>query len=194
MPDSVDAKQAVNSHARKRWLRGRTITVGLVLLVIAVTAVIVFQRRQFLISKIFPAGSPATKSKAHQAPQDKPKIYRANIPPATVKQTAENRAPRRPARQPLKKVVPGQQPKELRTDPRSSRSRADIGQQTPKSRPAISSKQPPSSTISDKPSAKQSYLRKSDAFKKIYCRKTNSIRQTCGRNPKSQKCNNLCQT
>jgi len=166
MPDSVEAKQAVNSQARKRWLRGRTITVGLVLLVIAVTAVIVFQRRQFLISKIFPAGSPATKSKAHQAPQDKPKIYRANIPPATVKPTAENRAPGRPARQPLKKVVPGQQPKELRTDPRSSRSRADIGQLTPKPGPAISSKQPPSSTISDKPSAKQSYLRKLTPSKK----------------------------
>jgi len=168
LPDSVDARQAVNSHARKRWLRRRIITVSLVLLVIAVTAVIVFQWRQFLTSKIFPAGSPATKKRARKAPEENPKIYRAKIAPAAVRQAAKNRAPRRPAGQPLKKVAPGPKPKKLRADTRSARSRVKVGQQTPapKPRPAISGKQPPGGTIGDKPFPKQSSLKKPTPSKK----------------------------
>ena len=168
LPDSVDARQAVNSHARKRWLRRRIVTVSLVLLVIAVTAVIVFQWRQFLTSKIFPAGSPATKKNASKAPEENPKIYRAKIAPAAVRQAAKNRTPRRPAGQPLKMVERDPEPKKSRADTRSARSRVKVGQQTatPKPRPASSGQQPPGSTIGDKPFPKQSSLKKSTPSKK----------------------------
>ena len=108
LPDSVDAKQVINSNARKRWRLRRIITVGLVLLVIVVTAVLVFQRRQFVTSKIFPAGSPATKPKISKAPEEKSKIFRAKILPATVKQAPKIPEPTQPARQQTKTVAPGQ--------------------------------------------------------------------------------------
>lgn len=156
LPDSVDAKQAVNSNARKRWLQRRFITVSLVLLVIVVTAVIVFQQRQFVISKIFPAESPATKQKNSQAPEDKSKIFRAKISPANVKQGTKKPEPRQPAGRPIKTVAPGQKTKNLRTTTPSSGTRVDVGQKPPKPMPAISGKQPSSGTISNKTSPKQS--------------------------------------
>jgi hypothetical protein len=184
LPDSVDARQAVTSRARKRWRRRRIITVSLVLVVIAVTAVIVFQQRQFVISKIFPAGSPATKSKAAQKT---PKIYKAKIAPAAVRQAAKNRAPRRPARQSLKKVVPGPKPKKLRTDTRSARSRVKVGRQTPKPGPAIPSKQPPNSSFSDKPFPKQSSQHKLIPSKKSIAGKRAASVKSAAATPKAKK-------
>jgi len=156
LPDSADVKQAVNSNARKRWLQRRFKITSLVLLVIAVTAVIVFQQRQFVISKIFPAGSPATKQKKTKAPEEKSIIFRSKISPATVQQATKEPEPTRPARQQIKTVAPGQKTKNFRTNTRSSGSRVDVGQQPPKPMPAIPGKQPPSSTISKKISPKQS--------------------------------------
>jgi len=155
LPDSVDAKQAVNSNARKRWLRRRFITVSLVLLVIAVTAVIVFQQRQFVTSKIFPAGSPATKQKKTKAPEEKSKIFRSKISPATDRQATRKSEPARPARQQIKTVAPGQKTQNFRTNTPSSGSRVDVGQKPPKPMPAISSKQLPSGIISKKSSPKR---------------------------------------
>jgi len=156
LPDSVDAKQAVNFNARKRWLQRRFITVGLVLLVIVVTAVIAFQQRQFVFSKIFPAGSPAAEQKNSKAPKEKSKIFRAKISPATVKQGTRKQKPKPPARQPVKTVVPGQKTEKFRTNTASSGSRPDVGQQSPQPMPAISGQQPPSGSIRNKPSLKQS--------------------------------------
>jgi hypothetical protein len=115
LPDSVDAKQAVNSNARKRWLLRRFITVSLVLLVIVVTAFIIFQQRQFVISKIFPAGSPVAKQQKSKAAEEKSKIFRAKIPPATVKQAPKKPEPTRSARQQIKTVALGQKTKKAKT-------------------------------------------------------------------------------
>jgi len=156
LPDSVDAKRAVNSNARKRWLQRRFITVSLVLLVIVVTAVIVFQQRQFVTSKIFPARSPATKQKKTKAAEEKSKIFRAKISPTTVKQGTKKPEPRQPAGRQIKTVAPGQKTKKLRTNTPSSESRVDVVQKHPQPVPAISSKQLPSGTISNKPSPNQS--------------------------------------
>ena len=156
LPDSVDAKQAVNSNARKRWLQRRYITVSLVLLVIAVIAVIVFQQRRFVTSKIFPTGAPAPKQKKTKAPEEKSKIFKAKISPTAVKQAIKKPAPKRPDRQQIKTVAPGEKTKKIRTNTRSLGSRVDVGQQPPKPMPTISSKQLPSGTISNKSSPKQS--------------------------------------
>ena len=187
LPDSVDAKQAVNSNARKRWQQRRLITVSLVLLVIAVTAVIVFQRRQFLTAIIFPAGSPATKIKEGNVPEKKSKIFKAKISPATVRRTTKNRAPRRPARQPIKKVAPGPKPQKLGTNTRFSGSGADIGQRTSKPMPAILRKQPPGSTISNKAFPKQSSLQKLTPSKKSIAGKRTVSGKSAALTPKTNK-------
>jgi len=140
LPDSADAKQAVNSNAGRRWLRRRFITVGLVLLVIVGIAVIVFQQRHFLTSKIFPAGSPATEQKKNNAALEKSKIFRAKIPSTTVKQAPRRPAPPRPARQQTKSLTARQKTQKFKTNTNTSRSRAPAGQSTSQTRPAPSSK------------------------------------------------------
>ena len=110
LPDAVDAKQAVNSNTRKRRRRRRIITVSLVLLVIVVIAVIVFQRRQFVTSIIFPAGSPAAKQPKSNAPEQKSRIFRVKIPPTTVEQAPKKQKPTRSARQQIKTVSNKQPP------------------------------------------------------------------------------------
>ncbi|MBW2705043.1 MAG: general secretion pathway protein GspB [Deltaproteobacteria bacterium] len=140
LPDSADAKQAVNSNAGRRWLRRRFITVGLVLLVIVGIAVIVYQRRHFLTSKIFPAGSPATEQKKNNAALEKSKIFRAKIPSTTVKQAPRRPAPPRPARQQTKSLTARQKTQKFKTNTNTSRSRAPAGQSTSQTRPAPSSK------------------------------------------------------
>jgi len=138
LPGSADAKPAVNSNANRRWLRRRFITVGLVLLVIVGIAVIVFQRRHFLTSKIFPAGSPATEQKKTDAAVEKSKIYRAKIPSTTVKQAPGRQQPPRPARQKTKSLTARQKTPKFKTN--TSRSRATAGQSASQAKPAPSSK------------------------------------------------------
>ena len=140
LPDSADAKQAVNSNAGRRWLRRRFITVGLVLLVIVGIAVIVFQQRHFLTSKIFPAGSPATEQKKNNAAVEKSKIFRAKIPSTIVKQAPRRSEPPRPARQQTKSLTARQKTQKFKTNTNTSRSRATAGQSTSQTRPAPSSK------------------------------------------------------
>ena len=90
-------KQAATSNTGRPWRLRRFITVSLVLLVIVGIAIIGFQRRQFLTSKIFPAGSRAAGQKKTNAAEDKSKIFRAKIPSTTVKQAPRRPEPTRPA-------------------------------------------------------------------------------------------------
>jgi len=140
LPDSAEAKQAVNSNAGRRWLRRRFITVGLVLLVIVGIAVIVFQRRHFLTSKIFPAGSPATEQKKNNAAVEKSKTFRAKIPSTAVKQAPRRPEPTRPARQRTKSLTAKQKAQKFKTNTNTSRSRATARQSISQTRPAPSSK------------------------------------------------------
>ena len=185
LPDSVAAKQAVNSNARKRWLQRRFITVSLVLLAVVVTTVIVFQRRSFITSKIFPAGSPATKQQKSQAEEEKSKIFRAKISPATVKRSTKKPEPTQPARQPIKTVGPGQKTQKYRTDTRFAGSRVDAGQQPPQPVSAISSKQPPRGTINNKPSPKPSSRQKLTPSEKSIAGKRTASRKPAAVTPKT---------
>jgi len=187
LPDSVDAKQAINSNARKRWRLRRIITVGLVLLVIVVTAILVFQQRQFVTSKIFPAGSPATNPQISQAAQEKSKIFRAKIPPATVKKATKRPKPTQPARQQTKTVAPEQKIKKFQANTRSSDSRADVARQPPKTLPAISSKQPPSGAAINKPAPGPSSRQKFIPSKKSIAGKQAASSQPAAKAPKTRK-------
>jgi len=186
-PDAVEAKQAINSNAGKRWWQRRLIIVSLVLLIIVVTAVFVFQRRQFVTSKIFPARSPATKSRESQPPGEKSKIFEAKIPPATVKQATKMPEPAQPARQQAKTLAPAQKTKKFETNTLSSGSGADVGQQAPKTVPAISSNQPPSGTTVNKPAPKQSARKKLTPSKKSIAGKRTAASQAAAKAQKASQ-------
>jgi hypothetical protein len=151
LPESVDAKQAVNTNARKRWRLRRVITVSLVLLIIVITAAIVFQKRKLLTAKIFPPPPPATHQQKSRAVGEKSKIFGAKIPPATVRQAPQNSAPPGAVRPQDKTVAPGQKTKKIRTINRSTPSRAKDEGQSTRSVPAVDSQQPQNGAIPDKP-------------------------------------------
>jgi hypothetical protein len=140
LPDSAEAKQAFNSNAGRRWQRRRFITVGLVLMVIAGIAVIVFQQRHFLTSKIFPAGSPATGQKNNNAAGEKSKIFRAKIPSTTVKRPPRKPGTPQPAGQQTKRLTAKPKTQELKPNTDTSRSGATAGQSASSIRPAPAAK------------------------------------------------------
>jgi hypothetical protein len=187
LPDSADPKQAVNSNASRRWRLRRYITVSLVLLVIVVTAVIVFQQRQFITSKIFPAGSPTAKQKKSKAPVEKSKIFRAKIPSGTVKQAPKRPEPTRPARQQTKRVAAGQKTQKFRTNTSSSGSKATVGQSASKTIPPVSGKRLQSGTTSNTSAPKQSSRPKLTPAKKSIAGKRTASRKPAAATPKSRK-------
>jgi len=144
LPESVDAKQAVSTNARKRWRLRRVITSSLVLLIIVITAVVVFQQRKLITAKIFPPPPPATHPQKNQAAGEKSKMFRAKIPPATVRQA------------PKKSAAPGQKTKKTRTINRSTPSRVKDEGQSAGSMPAAASQKPPNRVIQHKPAPTKS--------------------------------------
>ena len=187
LPDSADVQQAVNSKASRRWLLRRFITVGLVLLVIVGIAVIVFQRRQFLISKIFPAGSPATDQKKNKAAVEKSNIFRAKIPSTTVKQAPKRPEPTRPARQQTKRLTANQKTKKFRTNTNTSKSRATVAQPTSKTEPAPPNKGLQNSATRNSFTPEQSSRQKLTPSRKSIAGKQTASRKPATAAPKSRK-------
>jgi hypothetical protein len=93
MPKTNDTKQANNSKARRRWFIPSLIAVFLVLLVIVMAAIILFSRRNPIITKKFPAGVSTKQDKNSISPLAKSNIFRAKIPRATTNLT-ESRSKR----------------------------------------------------------------------------------------------------
>ena len=187
LPDPADPKQAVNSNAGRRWQRRRIITIGLVLLVIAGITVIVFQRRHYLTSKIFPAGSPATGQKENNAAVEKSKIFRAKIPSATVKRTPGRPEPPRPARQQTKRLTARPKTQKLKTKTNTSRSRATAGQSASEIRPAPSTKGPQNSAVSNTLTPKQPSRQKLTPSKKSIAGKRTASRKPAAAAPKKRE-------
>ena len=187
LPGSVDAKQAVNSNARRRWLLRRFITVGLVVLVLVVIAVIAFQQRQFITSKIFPAGSPATQQKKSKAAVEKSKIFKAKIPSKAAKQASNRPGSTRPARQQTKTLGAGQRTQKIRTNTSSSQSRAAAAQPSSKTTPAISSKRLPGRTAGNESAPKQSSRPKLTPAKKSIAGKQTATSIPTAAAPKNRK-------
>ena len=187
LPDSADGKQAVNSNAGRRWQRRRVITVGLVLLVIVGIAVIIFQKRQFLTSKIFPAGSPATEQKKNNAAVKKSKIFRAKMPSPTVKRAPRKPEPTRPVRQQTKSLTARQQTKKSRPNTNTSKSRAAVGQPTAPTGPAPSNKGLQTRDSSNTLAPKQSSRQKLTPSKKSIVGKRTASRIPTADAPKKRK-------
>ncbi len=187
LPDSADAKQAVNSNAGRRWRLRRFITVGLVLLVIVGIAIIVFQRRQFLTSKIFPAGSPATGQKKNNPAVDKSKIFRAKIPSTTVKQAPRRPEPTRPAGKQTKSLTARQKPQNFRPNTNTSSPSATAGQPRSKTRPAPPAKQLQNRSTGKTLAQKQSSQKKLTPSKNSIAGKRTASRKPAAVAPKTRK-------
>jgi hypothetical protein len=151
LPESVDAKRAVSSTARRRSRLRRLIAVCLVLLIIVIAAVMVFQNRKYLIAKIFPAGPPTNHQQKVPQNGKKSKIFSAKIPPSTVKPASPNSDPKRLPRPTTKTVAPEQKLKEFRTINRYTESSDRDRKQNAASMPAVSSQHPPGAPTDQKP-------------------------------------------
>jgi hypothetical protein len=108
LPESVDAKQAVNSSTRRRWLLRRLIIAGLVLLVLVVSLVIFYQKRGDVIARIFQAPSPSTGPAKTEGAEKKSKIFKAKIPSTAAKPSTNRTEPSRRAKPQAKSPVVGQ--------------------------------------------------------------------------------------
>ncbi len=130
LPASVDAKHAVNSGTRRRWLLRRLIIVSLVLLILVVTAVIFYQKRGDLTAKILPAPSPSTQPVTTREVEKKSKIFTAKIPSTTAKRSVNRTEPSRRARPQAKSPGTGQSAARPGTAiPSKQAQRSDIGNQ-----------------------------------------------------------------
>lgn len=187
LPDSAGAKQDVNSNARRRWLLRRSIAVGLAVMVVVVIAVIVFQHRQIITSKIFPAKSPAVKQEKIKATVEKSKIFRAKISSKTVKQALKRPEPAQPTGQQTETLGAGQKTQKIRTTKNPSKSRAAVEQPTSKATPTISSKQLPSRTAGNPSAPKQSSRPKLTPAKKSIAGKQAATSMPAAAAPKDRK-------
>jgi len=150
-------------------------------------AIMVFQRRQFLTSKIFPAGSPAAGQKKTNAAADKSKIYRAKIPSTTDKQAPGRPEPTRPAGKQTKSLTARQKPQNFRPNTSTSSPGATSGQPTSKTRPA-----PPANQLQNRSTGKtiaqeQPAQQKLTPSKKSIAGKRTAPRQPAAAAPKAGK-------
>jgi hypothetical protein len=183
----ADGKQAVTSHTGRRWRLRRFITVGLVLLVIVGIAIIVFQRRQFLTSKIFPAGSRVTGQKKTSAAEDKSKIFRANIPSTTVQQAPRRPEPTRPAGKQTKSLTARQDRQNFRPNTRALPPSATAGQPASQTRPAPPAKQLQNRSTGRTLAQKETPGQKLTPSEKSIAGKRTASRKPAVQSPKTRK-------
>ena len=93
LPESVDAKKAVNSSTRRRWLMRRLAIGCLVLLVLVVTGIIFYQKRNVVTSKSSPTQSPSTRQAKSEDAENKSKIFKTKIPSTAAKRLARRTDP-----------------------------------------------------------------------------------------------------
>ena len=187
LPDSADAKQAVNSRASRRWLLRRFITVGLVLLVIVGIAILVFQRRQYLGSIIFPAGSPTTEQEKNKTAVEKSKIFRAKIPSTTVKQVPKKPEPTRPAGQQTKRLTAKPKTQKFRTNTNRSKPRATVTLPTAKTRSAPPNQELQNRATRNTLTPEQSARQRLTPSKKSIAGKRTASRKPAAAAPKRRK-------
>ena len=116
LPESVDAKKAVNSSTRRRWLMRRLAIVCLVLLVLVVTGIIFYQKRHIVTSKSSPAQSPSTRQAKGEGAENKSKIFKAKVPSTAAKRSSRRTEPLRRAKPQTKSLVAGQSAARRGTD------------------------------------------------------------------------------
>jgi hypothetical protein len=178
LPDSIDAKQAVNSTARRRWRRRRIMAMALVLSIAAGGAVIAFQNRKYLISKIFPASPPATNQQRSPAKGEKSKIFKAKISPAAVSKPQKKSRPKRSTQPVKKKTASEPEPGKIRSFSPPGKSPGTAAEHTSRSGSAASNLRPQRKTTAYKPVSPPSSSKKFTPSKKSIAGKRTASRKS----------------
>jgi glucan-binding YG repeat protein len=142
MPKTIDTKQANNSRARRRWFIPSLITVSLVLLVIVIAVIILFSRRQPIITKKFPAGVLEKKKENPASLLEKSNIFRAKIPPGSISPAASPPKKAQLAINQIKSTAPAGSVKEMPAKTRSQMPKVTVDQQNAKPTSTARSPQP----------------------------------------------------
>ena len=158
LPQTIDAKKAVSSQARKRWFFHRLVTVCLILLVVGVAAVILFSQRRLFITKILPSGFEEQKKETNAATGKMPKVIRSKIPPQSKKQATRPPRQTRPPGKQIKTTTTASTAKKSRDSVRSDDPIAGVGQPKTKVNPSAQVTQPRVAENLKKPLKKRSQL------------------------------------
>ena len=169
MPKTIDTKQANNSRARRRWFIPSLITVSLVLLVIVMAAIILFSRRQPIITKKFPAGVSEKQKENPASLLEKSNIFRAKIPPGSTNLVES--PPKKPqlAINQIKSTVtvPPGDVKEMPAEARSKTPKVTVDQQNAKPTSTVRSPQPETTATLKNPQQKKLTPKDTAASQKI---------------------------
>lgn len=155
----------------------RTMAIAVVLLIIAGGAVIGFQNRNYLISKIFPdAPSPVTQ-KIGPAEGEKSKIFRAKIPPAEIRKSRMTSNPMPTSQPPGKTAASENKSKKVTAIEPPDKSTSSVARPTSRSKAVVSSRQPQGNTTVSIPESKAASSKKFTPSKKSIAGKRTASRK-----------------
>ena len=155
----------------------RIMTVAVILLIIAGGAVFGFQKRKYLISKIFPDAPPPVAQEIGPTAGEKSKIFRAKIPPAGVRKSRKKSSPMRTSQRPVKTAASEKKSKKIKAIKLPEKSRSTVAKQTPRAEPVVSSRQPQRKTTAGKPESKAISSKKFTPSKKSIAGKRTAARK-----------------
>ena len=153
MPKTIDTKQANNSKSRRRWFIPSLIAVFLVLLVIFIAAIILFSRREPIITKKFPAGVSEKENPASLL--EKSNIFRAKISPESINLTESPPKRAQLAKNQTKATVPAGSVKEMPAEARSIMPEVTVDQQNLKPTSTVRSPRPETAAALKNPQQKR---------------------------------------
>ena len=172
MPKAIDTKQANNSKAKRRWLIPSLITVSLVLLVIVIAAIILFSRRQPIITKKFPTGVSEKQKENSALLLGKSNIIRAKIPPGSTNRTESPPKKAQLAKNQIKSTVPPGNVKEMPAKSHSITPKVTVDQQNSIPTSTIRSPQPGTTVSLKKQPQKRPTSKNTAASKKSVAAKS----------------------
>ena len=141
-PETSDTIGANNSITRRPWFIPALITVSVVLLVIVATAIILFNRRQPITAKKFPAGVSGNQNEVPASSLEKSSIFRAKIPPRSKSPTESSPKKAQLAKNQMKLTDPAVAVKETPAKAPSKKSKAAVDQPASKPTPTITAARP----------------------------------------------------
>ena len=162
-------------------------TIAVALLIIAGGAVIGFQNRNYLISKIFPDAPPPDAQEIGPAKGGKSKIFTAQIPPAGTRKSRKTSGPMPTSRPPANTAASEKKSKKISAIEPPEKSSSAVARPTPRPKAVVSSRQPQRKTTISKPQSKAVSSKKFTPSKKsIAGKRTASRKPVVAERKKSQ--------
>lgn len=126
-------------------------TIAVILTIIAGAAVIGFQNRKYLISRILPTDSLQTNPQQKTAEGEKSKIFRSKMPPTVVGQTQNQSRPKRSAKPSVKTAAANQKSRKTKRVVPSEKSGSPAAMQTSKPGSIVTTRSPQGATTAKQP-------------------------------------------